>query len=264
MDIVGYVYKITNLVNEKIYIGVTTCTIKKRWKEHRHNSIRNKKRNHLSLAIKKYGIDNFKIESIKKCYSYNQLYRSEVFFIKSLNSNDRTKGYNNSTGGERSAKGAKHSDETKRRLSEMQKGKHHSPSTEFGKGVNHFNYGRNLPDCVKEKISNSHKGKKLSEETKNKLKKYRGKIHWGYGRNLSKETKAKIGKAHTGRKHSDEFKRKISLLKRGNKNMLGKKHTEEAKKKNRLAHLGKKETLEHKNKISESIKKWWTKRKKNK
>lgn len=261
MEIVGYVYKITNLVNFKVYIGITTCTLKKRWNEHRHAALKNKKYTHLCLAIKKYGQDNFKIDQIKKCYSYNDLYRSEIYFIKHFESNNRSKGYNNSTGGEHSAKGIKHSVETRKKISEIQKGRHNSPGTEFGKGEKHLNYGRSLPDCVKEKISKSHIGKKLSEKTKEKLRKYKGNSHWGYGKKLSDETKAKISKANKGRKHTDEFKRKISLLKRGNKNMLGKKHTEESKEKNRIAHLGKKKTSEQKRKISKSIKKWWSKRK---
>lgn len=261
MKVFGYVYKITNLINFKVYVGITTCTISKRWNEHKHNALRNKKRTHLSLAIKKYGIENFKIDSIKKCYSYNQLYRAEVYFIKHFCSNDRTNGYNNSTGGEISSKGARHSDETKRRISELQKGKHNSPRTEFGKGEKHFNYGRSLPDCVKDKISKSNKGKKLSESTKEKLRAIKGIKHWGYGKKRPIETRNKISAANIGRKHSDEFKKKISELKKGNKNMLGKKHTEEAKLKNRIAHLGKKHTIEQRKQRSLIFKEWWKKRK---
>lgn len=261
MQIIGYVYRITNLINNKIYIGITTCSIKKRWNEHKHSYLKNKKSTHLYSALKKYGHENFKIESIKKCYSYNQLYRSEIFFIKKFNSNNRLIGYNNSTGGEYSSKGMKHSEATKKKLSEIQKGKHYSPATEFGKGEKHFNYGRRLADCIKEKISKSNKGKKLSEETKEKLRKYKGENHWGYGRKLSEETKNKIGLANRGRKHTDEFKAKISFLKRGNKNMLGKRHTQETKNKISQSKLGKKYINARKIKHKDIMKKWWANRK---
>lgn len=47
----GYIYKITNDINDKIYIGKTINTLKERWTQHL-NSI-NKKRTHLYLAMKK-------------------------------------------------------------------------------------------------------------------------------------------------------------------------------------------------------------------
>ena len=54
------IYKITNLINNKIYIGLTTCSLKERWNNHRHCAKSDPR--HLYCSMRKYGIENFKIE----------------------------------------------------------------------------------------------------------------------------------------------------------------------------------------------------------
>ena len=58
------VYKITNLLNEKIYVGVTSKSLEERWKNH-VKKINSKNPTRLALAIKKNGIENFQIELIE-------------------------------------------------------------------------------------------------------------------------------------------------------------------------------------------------------
>ena len=61
-----YIYKITNLINNKIYIG-QTINIEERWRHHREIPYRKnskEKNRQLYRAIKKYGLDNFKFEVI--------------------------------------------------------------------------------------------------------------------------------------------------------------------------------------------------------
>lgn len=98
----GYIYKITNLINEKVYIGQTTTTIDHRWGQHK--TYRNK-RNHLYSALDKYGIDNFKIEEISH-YTRNTkekliqiLNKKEIYYIAKYNSINPDFGYNISIGG---------------------------------------------------------------------------------------------------------------------------------------------------------------------
>ena len=98
----GYIYKITNLINEKVYIGQTTTTIDHRWGQHK--TYRNK-RNHLYSALDKYGIDNFKIEEISH-YTRNTkekliqiLNKKEIYYIAKYNSTNPDFGYNISIGG---------------------------------------------------------------------------------------------------------------------------------------------------------------------
>ena len=62
---VGYIYKITNLINQKSYIGKTANTVEERWKEHQKDCMRFPERP-LYKALNKYGIKNFSIEAIKK------------------------------------------------------------------------------------------------------------------------------------------------------------------------------------------------------
>lgn len=62
-----YIYKITNKINGKCYVGKTLQTVQKRWLEHQYeaNQSRSKDRP-LYRAINKYGIENFEIETIEE------------------------------------------------------------------------------------------------------------------------------------------------------------------------------------------------------
>lgn len=91
----AYIYKITNLINNKCYIGKTERTIKERWKEH----IKNKNKLNLPLyrAFNKYGIEHFSIEQIEEC-DQNHLDLRETYWIKYYDS--CANGYNCTLGGE--------------------------------------------------------------------------------------------------------------------------------------------------------------------
>lgn len=93
----GYIYKITNQVNGKVYVGQTAHTIESRWKEHTKAS---KYRKYpLYFAMRKYGIENFSIEQIEEC-SIEQLNERERYWIAQYNS--LKNGYNATTGGDNS------------------------------------------------------------------------------------------------------------------------------------------------------------------
>ena len=93
-----YIYKITNLINGKLYIGLTTNTIQQRWYYHLKDL--EKKKSALYNAMNKYGVKNFKIETIEQCTLSNVRER-EKYWISFYNTYlDDTKGYNQSAGGE--------------------------------------------------------------------------------------------------------------------------------------------------------------------
>lgn len=93
---IGYIYKITNLVNGKIYIGQTKQTLNERWREHKVHS---KTLNYsLYKVMRKYGIDNFKFEEIEKC-EIEKLNEREIFWISFYDSFNKKKGYNLTRGG---------------------------------------------------------------------------------------------------------------------------------------------------------------------
>lgn len=127
------VYKIRNTVNGKLYFGITKCGISKRWNEHKHNAMRNKKHNHLSLAIRKYGVESFDITLVCECSNEEEMYAMEKNLIAKHETTNRLFGYNNSIGGEVSSIGAKHSVETRKRLSDIQMGKKRRPHSELTK-----------------------------------------------------------------------------------------------------------------------------------
>lgn len=98
----GYIYKITNLINNKVYIGLTICSINKRWREHKSHVYNSMKRTYLYNAMRKYGIDNFKIEIIEECDN-SLLKDKEREYIKLYHSyikDPLCNGYNLTPGGE--------------------------------------------------------------------------------------------------------------------------------------------------------------------
>lgn len=97
-----WVYKITNLVNEKCYIGITT-NLEYRWHCHKNAPNYPYLKNPLYSAIRKYGIENFKFEVIEEgIQDIVTLGEKERFYIKEYNSHVSKNGYNLTWGGERS------------------------------------------------------------------------------------------------------------------------------------------------------------------
>lgn len=94
----GYIYKITNKINNKIYIGKTSSTIQKRWKQHLSDYKRDSfEKRPLYNAMKKYGEENFSIEEIEEVEE-SLLSEREIYWIEYYNSYKN--GYNATLGGE--------------------------------------------------------------------------------------------------------------------------------------------------------------------
>lgn len=75
-------YKITNLTNNKIYIGQTFRSLKIRWNEHLSSGRKGKSEMLISRAINKYGCNNFKIEQLHEVSNekdLNTLEESRLF-----------------------------------------------------------------------------------------------------------------------------------------------------------------------------------------
>ena len=196
------VYKITNLINNKIYVGKTTKSINKRFSEHVKESKNLLSKRYLCSAIRKYGKENFSIETIQLCESIEKLNKSEIYWIKELNSK-APNGYNLTNGGDGN-NGYIFTDEGREKIRMSLLGRICTESTRVK--LHNSLKGRVVPKEEKIKISLSKKGTHLSEEHKNKIKNSilqsvkegrinhvpSGKENPFYGKRHSKETIEKI------------------------------------------------------------------------
>ena len=87
-----WIYKITNIQNNKVYIGQTIRPIKDRFHRHINDAMNNILDTHFARAIRKYGKDNFVIEEIDKANNQNELNEKEQYWIRYYNSVNE--GYN--------------------------------------------------------------------------------------------------------------------------------------------------------------------------
>lgn len=157
MRVVG-IYKITNLIDNKVYIG-QTVNYRKRKNSHLSSLKENKHHNeHLQRAFNKYGENSFEMELLEEC-KIEELDDIEIKYIKELDTCNHDKGYNMMYGGQIYREFTK---EVRLKMSEAGK-------------------GRKFTDEHKKKISLAQKGKKISQESINKsiATKKRNKEHWG-------------------------------------------------------------------------------------
>lgn len=96
------IYKITNLVNDKVYIGQSNC-IEKRIAQHKSPYEQQRfSSKPLYQAFSKYGIDNFKFEVVEEC-QITELDEKEMYWISQCQSLTYQNGYNVRSGGEGNA-----------------------------------------------------------------------------------------------------------------------------------------------------------------
>ena len=216
------IYKVTNVINGKVYIGKTKNTLESRKCEHIKKSKNPKLYFH--SALKKYGNDNFVWEVIYECNNNAELNAAEIKFISEYASNKC--GYNLTTGGDggyifspnvlshigeqtklrnykfgNPFKGKTHSEETKKIISEKMK--------EWNKTNNSPMVGKKHSEESKTLMKNARvgwhksningfKGKKHSEETKKQISENtKGRISPNKDTKLSDTHKKNLSKAQT-------------------------------------------------------------------
>lgn len=148
----GIIYKVTNLINGKLYIGLTTKNLEKRRKEH-VKQVNNDSQLAFHRAIRKYGLDNFIWEVIDNAENKDELCNKEIYWIsyyKTYTQLKNSNGYNMTVGGE-GGTGRVFSEETKQIMSELKKG--------LFDGENNPMYGKHHTKETANKISKSLKGK---------------------------------------------------------------------------------------------------------
>jgi group I intron endonuclease len=185
------IYKTTNLINNKFYIGQDINNNPKYFGSGKL----------LKTAIKKYGIENFIKEIIEICIDESHMDEREIYWISKLNATNRNIAYNICEGGR---------------------------SYRSMKGENNPMFGRKLSEESKELIREKRKLQKMSDEQKNILKlKWTGEGNPNFGKKLPEETIEKmkkslkelnrVGENSTmfGKKHSEETKLKWSIQRKG-------------------------------------------------
>lgn len=151
----GVIYKITNNINGKIYIGKTKQFFKKYINgkfKHLTKENYNIGCKYINSAILKYGIENFSVKLIDLAYTLKKLNELEQKYIIDFNSRNPKIGYNIAKGGDGGCGfiGHKHSEESKNKMRKSA-------------------IGRKLSEETKQKMSASRLGRKVSQETKQKL-----------------------------------------------------------------------------------------------
>lgn len=210
-----YIYKITNKLSGKIYIGQS------RYKNDNYlgSGI------NIKEAISQFGKENFKKEYIDVAYSQEELDEKEKYWIKITNSQNPDIGYNIADGG------WNHltiTESVKKKISNTIKLK-------YSNGYVNNRLGKKMSSDAKKKISLSLKGRPLSEETKKKLSKSKtGVLH-------TDETKKKMSDLKKGTKLSDSHKKNIS------KSLKGRSVTDETRKKLHNSNINK--TQKHSKKV---------------
>jgi len=188
----GIIYKATNVLNGKVYIGQTIRTLLKRQAEHIRITKRNPEQ-YFHKAIHKYNAENFEWEVVDYASSIEELNEKEKEWIWLNYSNNSQFGYNLTEGGEGSS-GRVVSKETKLLIG--------------SKSKNRF-----VSEEAREKHRISSKGRRHSEETK-KVMSAKGKL-----RSQSEEARLKNSLAHKGKKVSEESCMRQSEMRRGKKKM---------------------------------------------
>ena len=206
----GFIYKITNDITNKSYIGQTSQTIEDRFKEHLKNS--RYYNYHLYNSMNKYGIEHFSIEQIEECHD-ELLNEREQYWINYYDT--FYYGYNETKGGE----GRKKYDykQIAEKYLELQNEKDtaiffncsvdtvqkacRTNNIEIKKGLPQSYWasekGQKRKKQLKENIEKNFKGKKLSEEHKKKISKakkgkYTGELSPSYGKKHSDKARERM------------------------------------------------------------------------
>lgn len=170
-----YIYKITNIINNKLYIGLTRQSNPiMRWYRHISNA-RLGIDGSLYNAIRKYGEDKFIFDLLIQTKSEEDLNYFEKYFIEFFKTTNKKFGYNLKTGGANPTL----NEESRKKLSNTIKEQFKNgrkSSSPFFKGMIPWNKGtigvqppRVIPKEERIAISKRLTGRRLSEETKSKL-----------------------------------------------------------------------------------------------
>lgn len=189
------VYVHINKINGKRYYGITKLEVNRRWR----NGKGYKSQQYFYRAICKYGWNNFEHIILFDNLTKEEACLLEQMYIALYDTNNREKGYNETTGGEN----YNHTEESRKKLSEAHKGKTRSEESrrkqsEANKGKNNPFYGKNHSEETRKKMSENHVD-------------FKGENHPNYGKHLSEESRKKISEAKKGKNKGKNNPRAIKI-----------------------------------------------------
>ena len=206
----NYAYITTNLANGKQYVG-----------DHSTNNLDDTYLGSGKIikdAVKKYGKKNFKREILEQFSTKEAAFNAQEKYINEYNTLVPN-GYNISPTGGLNIRGC-HSEKTKRKIANSNKGKKRSKEQKRNASI--FHTGKIISEITKEKISKSRIGNTHSKETKEKIsysKKefFKNNISPLKNTKRSEEIKRKISKTKKLNPliYTDEIRLKMSLAKKG-------------------------------------------------
>jgi group I intron endonuclease len=164
-----YIHK--NLINGKVYVGITSRAPEKRWGKDGNGY---KRHPYFWNAIKKYGWHNFEHQVLLQNETFEYACQAEKCLIKHYKSNNRQYGYNDTSGGE----GRLLTDEQKKALSEQRRGE------------NNAFYGKHHTDETKNRLRESNSGRSITERQSECLQLGRG--------NWTQERREKLSNVRKG------------------------------------------------------------------
>jgi len=205
------IYRITNSLNNKSYIGQTSKSVKSRLAKHMYDSKNNIGNSHFRKAIRKYPSSVWSIDIIDFAFSQAEANEKEVYWISKCDT--LSNGYNSTVGGEGSS-GYMWTDEQRRRAAE----------NAYERTDEHRERQRRVLAMSKEKIDLARSTEEYKEAQRIRNL---GERNPHYGKKHSEEWKAKLRERNTGasnpffgRKHSEETKYNISATKKAMKHKL--------------------------------------------
>lgn len=158
-------YIISCLIDGKVYVGITSRSLKRRWNEHLYASRKGNSPMTVARAIGKHGPDNFRMESICSARTWADICAVETVLISQYDSR-APNGYNLREGGEGSF-GHGRTAESIERSAAKHRGKPCHPNT---LAASKAGKGRKKPQDFGAKIAVALTGKIRTEETKAKIR----------------------------------------------------------------------------------------------
>jgi group I intron endonuclease len=200
-----FLYKITNRINGKGYVGITKMSVARRFS--RHANDKKEPTTLIGKAIRKYGRENFIVETLAVAESWEELLCLEREAIDSHGTfaGNGGHGYNATLGGE-GVLGVRFSEEERKQISLRNTGYRHTP--EAIERIRQASTGRQFSMERSIKISRALTGKKMSPEAVAKSRAWRAERVAVF----SPEARLKIGAARRGKKMSQEFCEKMRLV----------------------------------------------------